>query len=442
MSAIAEILHKKGHFVSGSDSTEKNSTNHLKNLGIEVFIGHSEENVKSPDIVVYTSAIPNDNPELKKAKEKCPKCMVRSQMLGSIMSSFNHKIAVSGVHGKTTTTTLVDSILSKAGNDLTSMIGTAVKEFGGGNARMGKGNDIFLTEACEAFESFLDLYPSIAIITNIDADHLDYYGSIEKIEEAFKKFCVENLDVDGTIIFCNDNKRLRKIVKESNKKAVSFGINENADFKAQNIKTYTNYITFDVYSFGKFWSNFRINMYGTHNVLNSLAAIACANQFGVEKDIIKKALENFIMPRRRFNILYNKDIMIVDDYAHHPTEIKSTLEALRNHHPERKVIAVFQPHLYSRTQFHLNEFVKSLSIADEVIVTDIYAAREQPIKGITGEMVNKKIQDKYGKEKAIYMPKDKICKYLLEISEKGHIIIILGAGDINSVCNEMCEHYK
>ena len=439
MSAIAEILCKKGHIITGSDSTEKKSTRRLRGEDITIYIGHSANYITDQDVVVYTAAIPNDNEELKKAMDSGKTCMVRSQMLGRLMSEYKNRIAVAGAHGKTTTTTFIDSILKKGGCDVTSMIGAAVPELGG-NARLGNG-DIFLTEACEAFESFLDLNPSVAVITNIDRDHLDYYGTFDKIEAAFLTFCRDRVDADGTVIYCRDNEVLSRVANQCGKRLISFGFSDESDYSARNIKVLDHAVAFDVYKKNELFDHMKLNLLGDHNVLNSLAAIVCADLFGVSKQIMKEALEAFQPPSRRFNVVYDKDIMIVDDYAHHPTEITATLTAVKKHYPGRRIIVVFQPHLYSRTQAHLEDFAKSLSIADHIIVTEIYAAREKPIKGITGDIVQEAI-DARGYKKSVFLKKKEIVSHVNDMARPGDIVLVLGAGDINSVCAELCEIYN
>ena len=431
MSPIAEILHKKGHIITGSDTTDKPILKYLSSLGIKIFIGQKEENITDQDIVIYTTAIQGDNPEFKKAKETDKILISRPVMLGKLMSEYKNRITVSGVHGKTTTTTLIDKILSEGGINNTSLIGSRVAELGG-NLRLGNG-DTILTEACEAFKSFLNLKPSIAILTNIDADHLDNYGTIENIEATFKEFAENNVDPDGTIIYNIDDERLIRTVKDCNRKLISFGLSEKADYFAKHITIENEYITFDLYFKQRLLTNIKLKALGKHNVYNSLAAIACGCLFNVPIETIKRVLLNFNMPARRFNILYNKDITLVDDYAHHPTEIKSTLSAAKNHFPNNRIIAVFQPHLYSRTQTHYKAFAKALEIADEIVITDIYAARELPIEGVTSKLIYNEIKNK----KATYKKMTDICDFLINEKREGDIIIFLGAGNIDSVAKEM-----
>lgn len=433
MSPIAEILHKRGHIVTGSDMAPKNKTKYLESLGIKVFYGQKAENITDQDVIIYTTAIQADNPEFKRAKELDKTLISRPVMLGKLMEDYKNRITISGVHGKTTTTTLTDKVLFEGGVKNTSLIGSSVNELGG-NLRLCVG-ETFLTEACEAFKSFLNLKPSIAVLTNIDADHLDNYGTIDNIEATFAKFAKENVDTDGTIIYNCDDERLCRVVSTSRKKLISFGLKNKADFNAKNIKNDGIYITYDLYKDDNFVTYIKLRAIGEHNVYNSLAATAVAYEFGVSTDIIKKVFENFNMPDRRFNVLYNKDITIVDDYAHHPTEIKSTLSGAKKHFPNNKIIAIFQPHLYSRTQDHYKDFAKVLEIADEIIVTDIYAARELPIEGVTSQIIIDKIKN----TKCTYKKLNEIADYLYENKNNNDILIFLGAGNIDSAAKTLIE---
>lgn len=433
MSPIAEILHKRGYTVTGSDMTEKKITKYLSSLGIEIFYGQKAENITDQDVIIYTTAIQGDNPEFKRAKELDKTLISRPVMLGQLMAGYKNRITISGVHGKTTTTTLTDKILHQGGINNTSLIGSSVEELGG-NLRYGTG-DTFLTEACEAFKSFLNLKPSLAILTNIDADHLDNYGTIDNIEATFKQFATENVDPDGTIIYNIDDIRLCRAVQDSGKKLITYGLNPNADFSAKNIESKGIYLTYDLYIKKEFVSKIRLRAIGIHNVYNSLAATACGYQFCVSLDTIKSVFENFSMPRRRFNILYSNDITVIDDYAHHPTEINSTLTGAKTHFPDNRVIAVFQPHLYSRTKDHYKSFAKALENADEIIVTDIYAARELPIEGVSCHIIENEIKGK----NVTYIKLGEIADWLYKNKQSGDIIIFLGAGNIDSAAKTLLE---
>ena len=424
MCPIAEILKRKGYEVTGSDTSIKKNTEHLTDLGIKIFYGQKAENVTDQDIIIYTTAIQGDNPEFRKAQETGKTMYSRPVMLGKILSEYKNRITVSGVHGKTTTTAIIDKILHIGNKNNTSLIGSPVSELNG-NLRYGTG-DTILTEACEAFKSFLHLHPSVAVLTNIDGDHLDHYGTIDNIEATFRKFATENVDSEGTIIYNGDDIRLCRAVKDSGKKLISYGLGKNCDFRAENIQKQGIFITYDLYINQKFADNIKLRAMGEHNVYNSLAATACGYIFDIDLNIIKSVLENFNMPDRRFNIIYNKEITVVDDYAHHPTEIRSTLTAAKEHFSENRITAVFQPHLYTRTQQHFKAFANALQIADRIIVTDIYAARELPIEGVTCQIILDEIKDK----KAEYCKLSEISDLALSEKQDGDIFIFLGAGDI------------
>ncbi len=437
MSPIAEILKARGCAVSGSDATEKASTIRLRNRGITVTIGHSPNNISDQDVVVYSAAIPNDNEELKKARETSKECIVRSEMLGRLMNEYKVRIAVAGTHGKTTTTTMIDAVLSGNGYDNTSLIGAAVPALKGSNARIGKGTTYFLTEACEAFESFLDLSPSVAVITNIDADHLDYYGTIDKIKEAFARF-LHNMDPDGAVIYCADNDNARQAALESGRKCLGFGFSDKADYCARNIRINGGGISYELYKKGVLVHNAALQVPGRHNVLNALACEACCDYLGVAPEAVKRVLEGFSLPSRRFNVRHLNGGMLIDDYAHHPTEIMATMNALREHYPGKRITVVFQPHLYSRTRDHLQGFTEALTRGDRVIVTDVYAAREKPIKGVDGNYVNKAILSS-GFRNTSYMPKGDIAPHLKETVTEDDIVIVFGAGDINGICADLAD---
>lgn len=433
MSPIAEILKARGCSVSGSDATERASTIRLRNKGITVTIGHSANNISDQDVIVYSAAIPNDNEELRKARETAGECLVRSEMLGRLMSEYEVRIAVAGTHGKTTTTTMIDAVLSGSGYDNTSLIGAAVPSLKGSNARIGKSNKYFLTEACEAFESFLDLRPSLAVITNIDADHLDYYGTFDRIREAFAAF-VRNVDPDGAIVYCADCPAAVRTARESGRRAVGFGFGEGADFRATDVEIQGGGTTFEVTGCGRV----SLQIPGRHNILNALACMACCSLLGIPAEAQKQVLESFSLPSRRFNVRHLNGGMLIDDYAHHPTEIGATMDALREHYPGRRIVAVFQPHLYSRTRDHLQGFVEVLTKGDEVIVTDVYAAREKPIKGVDGNMVNRAILES-GFKNTSYLPKNLIADYLKRTVADSDIAVVFGAGDINAICADLAD---
>jgi UDP-N-acetylmuramate--alanine ligase len=435
MSAVAQILHSRGDIVTGSDRQENDATRRLRDEGIRVTIGHDADSVGDADVVVYTPAIAPDNPELLAAHERGMLVLERPAMLGRLMEPFRHRIAVSGAHGKTTTTSMIAAIFERAGQSPTAFIGGDVS-FLGGNAKLGNGG-VVIAEACEAFASFLHLNPSIAVITNIEADHLDFYGTVENVEKAFAEFLTK-VDPDGCVVYCADDPRSVKVVSGSGLRAVSFGVSTDADFRAKGIETSTPEAEYTLYVKGQPLTRIKLGVPGRHNIMDSLAAIAAAFERSVPIDDIKSALADFHGAGRRFEILHDGQPMVVDDYAHHPTEIESTLTTAKSAYGKR-IIAVFQPHLYSRTQTFLNEFAQSLALADEVVLVPIYAAREEPIDGVTSERIVERMRD-CGHRCVSYvtdvasLPRDLIARV-----EPDDMVMFIGAGDIRATGEEMAR---
>lgn len=443
MSAIAQILHDNGHFVSGSDRSASDVTARLSGNGIRVFIGHCAENMGDIDCVVYSAAIPQDNPEMLEAKMRGIPVLERPVMLGKLMEPYKVRVGVSGVHGKTTTTSMLNSILSKSPFDATVLIGADVASLSG-NAKLGS-DSIFVTEACEAFSSFLHLKPSIAIITNIEADHLDHYKTVKNVEAAFLQF-INNTDKDGCVIANWDDERTRKICLKADRRIVSYGFAEDAQFRAVNADLSCPRVSFDLMVNKKSYGRIQLGVPGDFNILNALAAIAAAFEMGIDFETIKTALYEFIGAQRRFEMMYDDGkITVIDDYAHHPTELKATLQSVKRAYKDKNIIAVFQPHLYSRTQFFAKDFAEALSIADEIVLNSIYAAREEPIPGITSKTIaDILIQMGHSNVKTIDKRSD-VVDYLMQRikenhsapSSNGDLIIILGAGDIREVSEEV-----
>ncbi|OFX14534.1 MAG: UDP-N-acetylmuramate--L-alanine ligase, partial [Armatimonadetes bacterium RBG_16_58_9] len=430
MSAIAAILHDRGEVVTGSDRQENDATRRLRDAGIKVWIGHDASNVDGADVVVYTAAVTKDNPEMAEARRLGIPTLERPAMLGRIMEPYEHRIAVSGTHGKTTTTSMIDSILDRAGLSASSLIGGDVRSLGG-NARSGSGS-IIVTEACEAFESFLYLHPSIAVITNIDADHLDYYGTIEHIEDSFRQF-IDQVDADGCVVACSDDPRVRKIVDTCGRRAVWFGLSGSPDILAADIDTSTPNPTYTLVRNGVSLGAVKLAVPGEQNIVDSLAAVAVAFELGVGFDAVQSALGDFGGAGRRFEVLYDDgQVMVVDDYAHHPVELRATLESARAAY-DKRIVAVFQPHLYSRTKLLLDDFAEALSLADDVTVCPVYAAREKPSDGIDAEAIVEKMRAN-GFTNVRHAPaKDSGTAQLLRRIQPGDLGLILGAGDIRTV---------
>ncbi|MCL5102529.1 MAG: UDP-N-acetylmuramate--L-alanine ligase [Armatimonadetes bacterium] len=438
MSAIAQILHERGESVSGSDRQENEAVIRLRAAGVKVDIGHSEGNVNGADVVVYTAAVSQDNPELVEARRRGIETLERPAMLGRIMEPYKHRVAISGTHGKTTTTSMLGVILDHAGVNASALIGGDVKSLNG-NAVLGSG-EIIITEACEAFASFLHLHPSIAVITNIDADHLDYYGTIERVEETFKQF-VSQVDPDGCVIACSDDERVRKVLDgpstSSGRRVIWFGLTGSPDVLAADVDVAKPNPTYTLVRGGEALGTVELRVPGEQNVVDSLAAAAVAFELGVGFDDIRDGLGEFHGAGRRFEILYDDGrVMVVDDYAHHPAEVQATLSGARKGYGKR-IVAVFQPHLYSRTKIFTNEFAQALSQADEVIVTSIYAAREQPMEGVTAEGIVNRMKS-VGFANARYVAdKDTLPGELAERIRPGDMVMVIGAGDIRKVGEEL-----
>lgn len=431
MSGIAEILKHWGFIVTGSDWAESDTTKKLNLDGIHVIIGHDVNMVAKADLVVYTAAIKKDDVELVKARELGIPTMERADFLGLITKAFDDTICISGTHGKTTTTSMVSMCFIEAGLDPSIQVGATLKAIDG-NYRIGN-SEHFVIEACEYVESFLKFYPKAELILNIDNDHLDYFKDIEHINEAFVKY-VKLLPEDGLLVVNIDNDYCAKLHNHTNAKVVSYGIqNDKANFVGRNITFDKNgFPRFDVYYNNHFYSSFELSVPGAHNVLNALGCIALCDSYGISKSDIKSALKKYTGAHRRFEYIGQFDgVSIYDDYGHHPTEIKATALALKKKTYYHSWV-VFEPHTYSRTKNLLDDFADSLTYFDNIIVTDIYAARETNTYGISSQDLVDKIKT-LGR-KAIYIPEfNDIVNYLKENTEKDDIILTLGAGTITNI---------
>ena len=433
MSAIAHVMHHRGARISGSDQRRSATTDRLLAEGITVAIGHDPANVDGASLVVYSAAVPQDNVELEAARQLGVPIITRAEMLGRLMAPYRHRVAVTGTHGKTTTTSMIGLVLAEAGMDPTVLIGGDLEALGG-NARVGS-ESLFVTEACEAFNSFLELRPSIAVITNIDADHLDYHGSIENIVESFGRF-VRQVDEDGCVVACLDDANVRRVLEGLNRRVVGYSIDGGGDLRAAETWVNTPAPSYELVRGGERLGRVTLGVPGLHNVANSLAAAAVGFELGVSFEDIRNGFLRFKGTGRRFEMLgILGDIMVVDDYAHHPREIRATLAAARAGW-RRRIIAVFQPHLYSRTQLFAREFAEALSAADLLIVTDIYAAREKPIEGVTAALISDAVE----RAEVHYIPdKSEIAGFLLSRVRPGDMVITLGAGDIRAVGEELVQ---
>ncbi len=428
MSGMAELLHTLGFVISGSDKMVSERTRHLKSMGITVFQGHSPDNISNCDVVVYSSAVSKTNPEIQEAQGKNIPVIRRAEMLGELLKLKPVSIAIAGTHGKTTTSSMLGSIFTTARINPTLVIGGIVNDMAS-NAMSGSG-DIIVVEADEFDRTFLSLNPTMAAITNIDLEHLDCYENLEDLQKAFTRFA-NSVPFYGRTAVCIDDPNVQMILPRIKRPVMTFGFSHQADIRADDIRYSEGGTTFKLMQHNEELGEVHLHVPGDHNIKNALAATC----FAVELDIpfchIRDGLEKFSGVWRRFQIIRTTedDIMIVDDYAHHPSEVASTLQAAQSGW-NRRVIAVFQPHLFTRTRdFHL-DFARAFLQADILIATDIYAAREEPLEGITGELIPGKARE-FGHKNVHYVPdKNKIPALIKKIVRSGDMIITMGAGDI------------
>lgn len=434
MSGIAEILKYWGFNVTGSDSTPSETIEKLKQKGIPVVIGHDLESLIRANIVVYSAAIKQDDIELVRARELHIPTVDRGTFLGIITKAFRNSICISGTHGKTTTTSMISMCFLEAHKDPSIQVGAYLKPIDG-NYRIGN-SDYFIVEACEYTESYLKLFPKTEVILNIDNDHLDYFGTIENIVASFRNYISLLPEKNGLLVINLDDDNCRDIIKSANCKVVTYSIeNRSANFIARNISFNANgFACFDVYHNDYFYKTIQLSVPGKHNVLNALACIATCFEYGLEKEDIKNALLKYTGAHRRFEYVgsFNQGVSVYDDYGHHPTEILATCDALMKK-KYRQSWVVFQPHTYSRAKALLDDFAKSLLHFDNIIITDIYAAREDNIYNISSMDLVNRLNDYYHKP-AIYISDfNEIVRYLKEHTIKDDIVLTLGAGTVTSI---------
>ena len=437
MSGISEILKNWGFNVAGSDTANSDIIDKLIESGIPVTIGHSPDNVEGADLLVYSAAIPDSDPELMKAKELGIPTVERKDFLGSITRAFRNTICVSGTHGKSTTTSMVSLCFLEAQLDPSIQIGAILDPIGG-NYRVGN-SEYFILEACEYSESFLKFSPKAEIILNIDNDHLDYYKNLENIKEAFIKY-IKLLPDDGILVYNNDDVNCNHLSQYTKAKSITFGLkNSSANFIAKNIVFDKNgFPSFDVYHNNLFYKTIKLSVPGKHNVYNALACIALCDEFGLDKNDIKNALLKYTGADRRFQYLGKVNgAKVYDDYGHHPTEITAVAEAMKQKEYNHSWI-VFQPHTYSRTKSHLDDFANCLLNFDNIIVTDIYAAREKNTFDVSSKDIVDKI-DSMGR-KAYYIEDfDDIIEFLKRNVKPNDIVITQGAGTITKLGHELVK---
>ncbi|MCB9655880.1 MAG: UDP-N-acetylmuramate--L-alanine ligase [Deltaproteobacteria bacterium] len=437
MSGIAEVLINLGYRVTGSDKKTSDTTRRLTALGGHVILGHDEHNVEGTDVVVVSSAVRDDNPEVQMARRLKIPVIRRAEMLAELMR-LKEGIAVGGTHGKTTTTSLVAWLLQAGGLDPTVVVGGKVNRLGT-TAKLGQG-PFLVAEADESDGSFLHLSPTIAVVTNIDPEHLDHYqGGIEEIRDTFVSF-VNRIPFYGLAVLCGDHSGVQAILPRVVRRRVLYGFSPQAEVQARNIEFDGPRTTFELWYAGTNHGRFLLNMLGEHNVANALAALTVAHELQVPMSVAKDALAEFDGVERRFSVRgHARDVMVVDDYGHHPEEIRATLRGARSAYPKRRMIAVFQPHRYTRTRDHIEEFATAFHDAEIVIVTPIYAAGEDPIEGVTSAYLAEALRRHGHRDVREVSDVDEAVTMLLSDARRGDLVITLGAGDVNRAASRLAE---
>ena len=436
MSAIALILLKNGFTITGSDISENENVKELEKKGIKVFIGHKKENIKDDiDIVVYSKAIHDDNEEMIAAKEHKIELMSRSKILGEIMANYNRRICIAGTHGKTTTTAIISKVMFDSGFDPTINVGGIVDEIGG-NFHIGNNENIFIAEACEYTNSFLDFCPSVAVVTNIEEDHLDFFKDLDDIRNSFRKF-IELLPSDGLLVINNNIDDIPSLIKNTKAKVVTYGDDEKSDYYFKNVSYDEEYYqSFDVYNKCEFIGRMRQKLIGRHNALNFLAGFAALRELGITFDETKKSLENFKGARRRLEVKkVVNGVTYIDDYAHHPTEIEASLKALKEI-KYNNLYLIFQPHTYTRTKALYSEFVRVLGNNPITILAKIYPAREKDLGVISSKDICEGINNNKNNLNYIceyFETFKEIQEYVLKLAKPGDIVVTMGAGDVYKI---------
>ena len=437
MSGLAEILLKEHFTVSGSDNKSSSLTEHLSSLGATISYPQKASNITEHiDLVVYTAAIRENNVELMEARRRNLPLLTRAQLLGQLMKNYGTSIAVSGTHGKTTTTSMLSHILLAAEKDPTISVGGILPVIGG-NIRVGD-SDVFVTEACEYTNSFLDFYPYISIILNIEEDHMDFFKDIEDIRSSFHRFATL-LPSEGALVINKNIEHIEEVISGLDCKVITYSECQDADYCAKNISfDAMGNASFDLYKYGTFKSRIQLSVAGTHNVSNALSVIAVADLLNIDLAVAQEGLLSFTGTDRRFQYKGTRNgVSIIDDYAHHPTEIRATLTSVR-HYPHREVWCIFQPHTYTRTKAFFDDFVKALSLADHVILADIYAARETDTLGMSSAALADAIKA-LGKD-AYYFPSfEEIENFVIKSCIHGDVLITMGAGDVVNIGDSLLQ---
>jgi UDP-N-acetylmuramate--alanine ligase len=436
MSGIAELLLNLGYKVSGSDLKASDITDNLQTIGGTIYVGHREEHISGADVVVISSAVGRDNPEVAAAERESIPVIPRAEMLAELMR-LKYSIAIAGAHGKTTTTSIVASVLAQGGLDPTVVIGGKLKSLGT-NAVLGQG-DFIVAEADESDGSFLKFSPAIAVVTNIDREHLDFYEDLDAIKSVFLDF-IDRIPFYGLAVLCLDNESIQDLIPEIKKRFTTYGMNSQADFQIRDVKFEKRRSRFSVFKEGHKLGNISLNLPGLHNVYNATASIAVGIELDVPFAAIKTALETLEGVQRRLEIKGEVNgITVVDDYGHHPTEIKTTLEAVEKCWPDKRKVVVFQPHRYSRTQALFDDFTRSFYQSDVLLVLPIYAAGEKRIEGLSGQDLCEGIKAHGHKEVFCATDMEKALIYLKKILKPGDMLLTLGAGDVWKVGTEILQ---
>jgi len=437
MSGIAEVLVNLGYKVTGSDIRGTAITDRLERLGATVYPRHAAENVKGAHVVVTSSAVRADNPEIEEAQSRKIPVIARAEMLAEL-ARLKYAIAVAGTHGKTTTTSMIATVLDRAGNDPTVVVGGLLNTIGS-NAKLGKGEFIVL-EADESDRSFLMLSPTIAVVTNIEADHLDQYRDLEDIQTAFLSF-INKVPFYGAAILCIDEAPVQSLIPQIKRRIVTYGTAATADVCITEVQLEGLGATFTVRYNGGSTQKLKLGVPGMHNVLNATAAFAAARELGVEAGVTASGLESFLGVDRRFQIKSRDEVTVIDDYAHHPTEIRATLSAAKAGN-FRRIFAVFQPHRYTRT-FHLfDDFARAFNLADVVLILDIYPAGETAIEGITSPALIEKLKS-FGHKDAVYAPDfETIESYIISNAKPGDAVVVMGAGSVTKLSDILSQRFS
>ncbi len=439
MSGLAELLMNLGYEVSGSDLSESETTRRLETLGAKVGRGHAPGNIEQVDVLVYSSAVASSNPEVQAARVRKIPVIPRAEILAELMR-MRYGVAVAGAHGKTTTTSLVAAVMAEGGLDPTTIVGGRVNSLGG-NARLGSG-DYLIAEADESDGSFLRLTPTVAVVTNIDAEHLDHYGSFDAILDAFREFS-NKVPFYGFSILCADDPHVRELIPLMDRKVVTYSIEGTADYTARDVESAPDGMTFTAYQKEAQLGNLRIRLRGRHNVSNAMAAVAMGMEFGIHFEQIQHALGEFSGIQRRFEHIGEVNgITVVDDYGHHPREIRAVLSAARGAWPARRVIVLFQPHRYTRTRDVLEEFFGAFDEADGLALLPIYAAGEEPIPGVDTRRIFQGVRGRGAVSVEMVNGLEEAQDFLLQAVQPGDLVITLGAGDIWKAAPEFVRRLR